>query len=105
MVSAESLPYCSLSAVVFFELQESKPLILHVHQVQPARRGRRSSCRTVARLKNPRQVLNGQRSLPYENERSHQISHHVVQKSRPPHGVHELVLLPLPCGRKNPPHV
>ncbi len=77
-----------------------RTLVLHPHQIQSAGRRRRPRRRPVPRLQYPRHILNLQCSLAHENKRAHQISHHVVQKTRAPNRIDEFASQPFPVEEK-----
>src|ERR1019366_5232505 len=87
-------------AVVKCTATQHRPLVLNTYEIQSTRGRSRTGRRPVPRLEDARYIFNLQRPLAYENERAHQVPHHVVQKSRAPNGVDQLVPQTLPRRRK-----
>ena len=79
--------------------------IFDAHQAQAA--GRRGGSRggSQACLQNPFQVGGVQRSLSRKQKSPYQVAHHVVQKPTAPHGIDELVSLPVPARSEDLPNV
>src|ERR1041385_484491 len=79
--------------------------ILHVHQRQPTRRRGCRSGRPVTQLQYAAHIFNPQAAFAHPPKCSHQVSHHVMEKTIPAHGVLQLIASPLPLRAEDGAHV